>query len=330
MSKVFTDEYKKLAEKDLPDLWERIEAGLAEKQSPATLEATHEDIPANPQAIKLETLSYRNRYSFLRRYGGLIAACLCAAVIIPVVYFNRGIVSENYSAESPAAAAPAVPAPAAPAPAAEAAAPAAEAAMPAEEPQTTDSFANTDMTPATEAAAGEIAQDIAADEEMSYNTDINDNNKTRIQRTQEAQSPEAPAPQEAAPLPDTVRTEELAESETSPADGEFQTAPGTIVPGNATAYDDTVLEAPELNEPDYLLAGKDIAADGEEQTGYGFVADAEAPLISTEVSLDTEADSQTGTSVSAPPLPIIILAIALIAAVAIIILIIKKRKKKAD
>ncbi len=64
MSKVFEEEYRQLAQDDLPDLWERIEAGLSEK----TVE------PVSAPKVKIRSF---------RKYTGLIAACLCAAVVIP-------------------------------------------------------------------------------------------------------------------------------------------------------------------------------------------------------------------------------------------------------
>lgn len=91
MSKVLADEYKKLADSDIPDLWNRIEAGLKEK----TVSAASESGDESP-------VIYQYRRSFLRRYGSLIAALLCVAVIIPVIYFNRSFHSLNESMPAPA------------------------------------------------------------------------------------------------------------------------------------------------------------------------------------------------------------------------------------
>ena len=56
MSKDFEKEYIELAQNEIPDLWDRIEAGLTEKSA-----------PENKASITI----------FLKRYGGLVAAVLC-------------------------------------------------------------------------------------------------------------------------------------------------------------------------------------------------------------------------------------------------------------
>jgi hypothetical protein len=99
MSKVFADEYKKMAAGDAPDLWARIEAGIDEIAENAGIR-TARDVDfavEEPETVKLEPMSYVNRHQFLYRYGGLIAACLCAAVIAPLIYFARGISYESAS-----------------------------------------------------------------------------------------------------------------------------------------------------------------------------------------------------------------------------------------
>lgn len=120
-AKMLIDEYKKLAKNELPDLWKRIEAGITEKPLPTLSEKTGDkviktvndiDFPVDDlKTVKLEPISYQNRYRFVRRYGGLLAACLCLAVLIPIIYFNRDVANQfaaNDSAGAPApAAAPA-------------------------------------------------------------------------------------------------------------------------------------------------------------------------------------------------------------------------------
>lgn len=105
--KVLADEYQKLAANDLPDLWGRIEAGIAEKSVSAIAAPPifGKDFEIEePKTIKLEPRSYQNRYSFVRRYGGLFAACLCAAIIIPVLFMNLRLSDEiNSPNEAPAA-----------------------------------------------------------------------------------------------------------------------------------------------------------------------------------------------------------------------------------
>jgi hypothetical protein len=141
MSKNLAEEYQNLANSDRPDLWERIEKGIAEKITPVTdadngrgeprpyinptkavetpvgdglaRPAVAEKKPprnadirtisgkdfeiANLQTIKLGEASHLNRRRFFRRYSGLVAACLCAAIIIPVIYFGNGIIGERSS-----------------------------------------------------------------------------------------------------------------------------------------------------------------------------------------------------------------------------------------
>ena len=75
MNKDLEKEYKELMSEDVPDLWGRIEAGLE---------------PKKPAA----------KVSFWRKYrtlGMAAAACLCLAVVGPMIY---NIVSENNASES--------------------------------------------------------------------------------------------------------------------------------------------------------------------------------------------------------------------------------------
>ncbi|MCL2051322.1 MAG: hypothetical protein FWG91_06310 [Lachnospiraceae bacterium] len=101
MSKILVDEYKKLAESDIPDLWDRIEAGITasldmpEKKVAAT--GNNKDFEVEKvKTVKLSPISYQNRSRFVRRYGGLIAASICAAIIVPVLFFGRQA-SVNFS-----------------------------------------------------------------------------------------------------------------------------------------------------------------------------------------------------------------------------------------
>jgi hypothetical protein len=106
MSKVFADEYKKIAASDAPDLWARIEAGLDEiAENTGIRTARDVDFAVEePETVKLEPMSYVNRRQFWHRYGGLLAACLCAAVVAPLVYFGRGISMESDSTSAGAGA----------------------------------------------------------------------------------------------------------------------------------------------------------------------------------------------------------------------------------
>ncbi len=78
MSKDFEQAYKELAESGIPDLWDRIEAGLESRPTP------EENALAKQKKGKL--------WSFHKPYSGIAAAVICAAVIIPaaVVVFGIG------------------------------------------------------------------------------------------------------------------------------------------------------------------------------------------------------------------------------------------------
>lgn len=66
MNRNFEQEYKELAKMEVPDLWDRIEAGLTEKSTPSSS-------PQKPVVVP-----------FVKRYSALAAAILCAILIIPV------------------------------------------------------------------------------------------------------------------------------------------------------------------------------------------------------------------------------------------------------
>jgi len=103
MSKNLTQEYKNLASNDLPDLWSRIEAGITDGNTtaPSNEKEVYRDFEVEKvKTVKLEPTSYQNRYVFVRRYGGLIAAFTCAAVILPVIFFNRSIHDSYFSTDS--------------------------------------------------------------------------------------------------------------------------------------------------------------------------------------------------------------------------------------
>lgn len=73
MSKDFEKEYIELAQNEIPDLWDRIEAGLTEKSAPENVIAASEKDGKNKASITI----------FHKRYAGLAAAILCVALIIP-------------------------------------------------------------------------------------------------------------------------------------------------------------------------------------------------------------------------------------------------------
>ena len=98
MSKVLAEEYKKLAENDLPDLWGRIEAGLTEKTvavDAKPVRRVHKDFTVEDiKTVKLDAVSYESpkmRFSrFTHRYGSILAvACILALIVTPLVYLTR-------------------------------------------------------------------------------------------------------------------------------------------------------------------------------------------------------------------------------------------------
>lgn len=83
MSKDFEQAYKELANRETPDLWDRIEAGLSEKSAPEKREEHH---PKEKKKI------------YFRKYAGMAAAVLCVVLILPAAVFLRqqGQKSSNY------------------------------------------------------------------------------------------------------------------------------------------------------------------------------------------------------------------------------------------
>lgn len=79
MSKNFAEEYKALANEELPDLWNRIEAGL----TPKTTALAEEELEEKPEKGKV--------IRFLFRYRTVVAAAICVVVILPaVILLGRG------------------------------------------------------------------------------------------------------------------------------------------------------------------------------------------------------------------------------------------------
>ncbi len=119
MSKVFEQAYKEFAQADVPDLWDRIEAGLSEKSTPAALH-----IDGNEEAIQDATnvVSEKNKVQknnkvllFMRKYSAVAAAIVCVAILIPAISLmgrlgiggSKSEVAMEMAAEAPAAEAPA-------------------------------------------------------------------------------------------------------------------------------------------------------------------------------------------------------------------------------
>lgn len=83
MSKNFEKEYKELAQNEIPDLWDRIEAGLKEKSAP-------ENSTKNKTKIMV----------IFKRYAGLAAAILCVAIIIPASILISQSGGKSYTSEA--------------------------------------------------------------------------------------------------------------------------------------------------------------------------------------------------------------------------------------
>lgn len=78
MKKDFEKAYKELAETEVPDLWDRIEADLSEKSAPAETKAekNKKTAPVNKKT-KIAVL--------MRKYSALAAAIVCAIILIPTM-----------------------------------------------------------------------------------------------------------------------------------------------------------------------------------------------------------------------------------------------------
>ena len=78
MKKDFEKAYKELAETEVPDLWDRIEADLSEKSAPAETKAekNKKTAPVNKKT-KIAV--------FMRKYSALAAAIGCAIILIPTM-----------------------------------------------------------------------------------------------------------------------------------------------------------------------------------------------------------------------------------------------------
>lgn len=74
MSKNFEEEYKALADQELPDLWDRIEEGLAPRSTPK------EPVKKSMKIVQ-----------FVRRYKGSLAAVVCVLLILPAAI----LISQN-------------------------------------------------------------------------------------------------------------------------------------------------------------------------------------------------------------------------------------------
>ena len=97
MKKDFETAYKELANTEVPDLWDRIEAGLSEKSAPAETKAekNKKTAPVNKKT-KIAV--------FMRKYSALAAAIVCAVILIPTMIVMKNSDSKfmSESATEPA------------------------------------------------------------------------------------------------------------------------------------------------------------------------------------------------------------------------------------
>ena len=97
MKKDFETAYKELANTEVPDLWDRIEAGLSEKSAPAETKAekNKKTAPVNKKT-KIAV--------FMRKYSALAAAIVCAIILIPTMIVMKNSDSKfmSESAAEPA------------------------------------------------------------------------------------------------------------------------------------------------------------------------------------------------------------------------------------
>ena len=108
MSKNFAEEYKALTNEELPDLWNRIEAGLTPKTTALAEEAEDiQDINQPPKETHPEEKPEKAKViSFLFRYRTAVAAALCVVVILPAAILlgriNRPKSSPEFASDTAA------------------------------------------------------------------------------------------------------------------------------------------------------------------------------------------------------------------------------------
>lgn len=105
MNKDFEKAYKELAKIEVPDLWDRIEAGLTEKSAPGEGSVTI-DKSNEKERINAEKTSKKPQVIlFVKRYSSLAAAVLCAVIIVPaLIIMKQAGISKSSSSGSAAAA----------------------------------------------------------------------------------------------------------------------------------------------------------------------------------------------------------------------------------
>ena len=104
MNKNFEQAYKELAQNEVPDLWDRIEAGLKEKSAPAKKDIQEEKYTQKMEESKAQSPvkgGIGPVIKILKRYSALAAAAVCAAVVIPAALFlgrNGNLSGSNWEA----------------------------------------------------------------------------------------------------------------------------------------------------------------------------------------------------------------------------------------
>lgn len=140
MGRDFEQEFRELKQSEIPDLWNRIEAGLSEKTN-----MTH--VSGNAITVEKGRRNIRKRFSW-RKWGTLIAACLCVIIIFPA--FSLFVRNKSYSESATGA------------PACDTAAgTASDAAALESAPETSEAIAEEGMWDTSDAAAEEGVWDIS-------------------------------------------------------------------------------------------------------------------------------------------------------------------------
>lgn len=92
--KSFEQEYRKMLQEELPDFWSRIEAGIAEREKRLSGMADWRGMSPEEEGntlfgqeeAQIRPREFLRRSSLLKKYSLLAAACLCMAVVVPVLY----------------------------------------------------------------------------------------------------------------------------------------------------------------------------------------------------------------------------------------------------
>lgn len=102
MSKNLEKEYRALTEKDIPDLWNRIESELTPRTATSN-GSTSSEIEAET-ALNAETMPQKNKsILFLYKYRSVLAAAICVIIILPAIMFGVGALNGNTNTKSSAA-----------------------------------------------------------------------------------------------------------------------------------------------------------------------------------------------------------------------------------